>query len=142
MTELVTEQLQQLAGTLADLKGRVRLAVAGEVGRAVAEAVGEVLVAALGGQLAALPRWSGRPGPHDRYGDGPTHAYGRDTWDDPDAPGWDPSWANLRRATTDDAADEDASGSSPDVLGPAALAVAVAASQWWLARRGSPWGAA
>ena len=48
MSDLVTEQLRRLAGTLADLRGRVRLAVA--------EAVGDVLATVLGGRLANLPR--------------------------------------------------------------------------------------
>jgi hypothetical protein len=83
MTALVTEQLRHLAGSLADLQGRVRRAVAGEVGRAVAEAVGEVLVAALGGQLATVPRHSPGAASYDPY------AAGRDEWSDPDSPGWD-----------------------------------------------------
>ena len=140
MTEMVTEQLRQLAGTLADLKGRVRLAVAGEVGRAVAEAVGEVLVAALGGQLAALPKWAGRPGRYDPYANAHAGKYSPDAWDDPDSPGWVPEFARLRRPATDED-DGDATVES-DPLGPAALAVAVAAGRWWLARRGSPWQAA
>ena len=131
MSSVVSDQLRQLAGTLAGLQGRVRQAVAGEVGRAVAEAVGEVLVAALGGQLAA-PKWAGRPGKYDPYAD---RGYGPDGWDDPDAPGWDPGFARLRRQPAGDpAADES--------LAPAALAVAVAAGRWWLARKGSPWQAA
>jgi hypothetical protein len=141
MSEMVTEQLRQLAGTLTDLKGRVRQAVAGEVGRAVAEAVGEVLVAVLGGQLASMPKWAGRPNRYDPFGTAPANGYGPEAWDDPDAPGWDPSYAGLRPTTVDDGTSEQ-ERSSVEVLGPAALAVAVAASQWWLAKRGSPWGAA
>jgi hypothetical protein len=56
VTELVTAQHRHPAGTLTDLKVRVRRAVAGEVGRGVAEAVGEVLVAALAVAVAA-GRW-------------------------------------------------------------------------------------
>jgi hypothetical protein len=141
MTELVTEQLRHLAGTLADLKGRVRQAVAGEVGRAVAEAVGEVLVAALGGHLAALPKWAGRPGKYDPYAGGRAGRYGPDDWDDPDSPGWDPGYARLRRPASDPPAGGPGPGAD-DPIGPAALAVAVAAGRWWLARRGSPWQAA
>src|SRR3954466_599517 len=135
MTELVTEQLQQLASTLTDLKGRVRHAVAGEVGRAVAEAVGEVLVAALGGSLTQLPKWAGRP---EHYGPDPAghaNAYAPDAWDDADGSGYDPSWARMRRPDADEQAANEGDPSM-NVMGPAALAVAVAASQWWLARRG------
>jgi hypothetical protein len=141
MSAMVTEQLRQLAETLTDLKTRVRHAVAGEVGRAVAEAVGEVLVAVLGGQLTSAPRWSGRTPHYDPFGPGSANEYGPDGWDDPDSPGWDPSYGTLRRPANEDDSTDDAV-STDDVVGPAALAVAIAASQWWLARRGSPWGAA
>jgi hypothetical protein len=131
---VMTDQLRQLAGTLADLKGRVRRAVAGEVGKAVADAVAEVLAAALGGGVAATA-WAGRPGRYDPY------AGRRDAWDDPEDPGWDPDYARLRRrpADSDDGEPPTAGGES---LAPAALAVAVAAGRWWLARKGSPWQAA
>jgi hypothetical protein len=131
---LITDQLHHLAGTLAELKGRVRRAVAGEVGKAVAEAVAEVLAAVLGGQVAATA-WASRPSRYDPY------AARRDPWVDPDDPGWDPDYARLRRSGADPAAAE--SGPSTDEsLAPAALAVAVAAGRWWLAKKGSPWQAA
>ena len=131
---VITDQLRQLAGTLVDLKGRVRRAVAGEVGKAVADAVAEVLAAALGGGVAATA-WASRPSRYDPY------AGRRDGWDDPDDPGWDPEYARLRRRPADAEAGEPgpAGGES---LTPAALAVAVAAGRWWLARKGSPWQAA
>jgi hypothetical protein len=131
---VIADQLRQLAGTLADLKGRVRRAVAGEVGKAVADAVAEVLAAALGGGVAATA-WAARPG---RYG---PYAGRRDAWDDPEDPGWDPDYARLRPQAADAAANESgpAGGES---LTPAALALAVAAGRWWLAKRGSPWQAA
>jgi hypothetical protein len=134
VTELVTDQLRHLAGTLAVLQGRVRRAVAGEVGKAVADAVAEVMVAALGGQVAATA-WAARPTQYDPY------SGRRDAWDDPDDPGWDPEYARLRRAPAGSSADERETSDS-DPIAPAALAVAVAAGRWWLARHGSPWGAA
>ena len=140
MSSVITDQLRHLAGTLADLQGRVRRAVAGEVGKAVAEAVGEVLVAALGGHLAAVPTWSGRPGHYTPYAGRPGGS-GRDEWDDPDAPGWDPSYARPRRTPGNPSGEEPGPAADASVA-PAALAVAVAAGRWWLARRGSPWQAA
>jgi hypothetical protein len=131
---VIADQLRQLAGTLADLKGRVRRAVAGEVGKAVADAVAEVLAAALGGHVAATA-WAGRPA---RYG---PNAGRRDAWDDPDDPGWDSNFVRLRR-DRDESADDEAAAPNGESLAPAALAVAVAAGRWWLARRGSPWQAA
>ena len=142
MTEQVTEQLRRLAGTLADLQGRVRTAVAGEVGRAVAEAVGEVLTAALGGPLPALPGWAGRPPAGNRYRAAPAAGYGPADWDDPDDPGWDPGYARLRRRGVEPPGPDDTPAVETDPVGPAALAVAVAAGRWWLARRHSPWQAA
>ena len=46
------------------LRGRVREAVAGEVGKAVAEAVADVLTAALGGRLVRLNSHAGRYDPY------------------------------------------------------------------------------
>jgi hypothetical protein len=122
MTDLVLEQLRRLAGTLAVLHGRVREAVAGEVGRAAANAVAEVLTASLGGRPQ---RAAGYPG------------YGRSDWDDPEAAGWGGGYAGPRRAAADDQPDPSAAADAP-----AAVAVAVAAGRWWLARKGSPWQAA
>ena len=139
MSNVVTEQLRHLAGTLADLQNRVRQAVAGEVGRAVAEAVGEVLAAALGGTVPTMPAWA-RAGSANRYGR-PKDGYGPTDWDDPDDPGWDPDFARLRAANRSEADDDP--GTTDALVVPAALAVAVAAGRWWLARRGgSPLGAA
>jgi hypothetical protein len=89
---LITDQLWQLAGTLADLKGRLRWAVAGDVGKAVAEAVAEVLAAVLSGRVAATA-WAGWPARFDPYGSR------RDPWADPDDPGWDPEYARLLPST-------------------------------------------
>jgi hypothetical protein len=133
MSSVINEQLRQLAGTLVDLKGRVRRAVAGEVGKAVSEAVAEVLVAVLGGQVAATA-WAARPGRYDPYGGR------RDPWTDPDDPGWDPAYARLRQQHNDAGGGE--AGQTGESITPAALAVAVAAGRWWLAKRGSPWQAA
>jgi hypothetical protein len=126
MTDLVVEQLRRLAGTLAVLHGRVREAVAGEVGKAVADAVAEVLTVALGGHSA-------RPG---GYG-GRAPAYGRADWDDPDATGRGDGYGRPSRPAADGPTDPPI---SPDA--PAAVAVAVAAGRWWLGRRGSTWQAA
>jgi hypothetical protein len=134
MNNPITDQLRHLAGTLAELQGRVRRAVAGEVGKAVADAVAEVLAAALGGPMPT-PAWVGRPARYDPYAGRP------DRWDDPDDPGWDPEFARLRRPAAGSAAGEPGPAAG-EALAPAALAVAVAAGRWWLARRGSPWQAA
>src|SRR3954468_16106310 len=93
MTDLVLEQLRRLAGTLTVLHGRVREAVAGEVGRAVADAVAEVLTTSLGGRLARGSGCGGRP-----------PGYGRADWDDPDDAGWDDGYGASRRAGSSEGA--------------------------------------
>jgi hypothetical protein len=121
MTGTVVEQLRHLGDTLGVLQARVRAAVAGEVGRAVAEAAAEVVAAALGGRLPA----PGRARRQDPYDDG-------DGWDDDDP---DRRWHPGRPAGP---ADEH----SMQPAAAAALAAALAAGRWWLARAGTPWGAA
>ena len=130
-SSVITDQLRQVAGTLADLQGRVRRAVAGEVGKAVADAVAEALALALAGP-APVPARPRRPAAYGPYAARP------DAWDDPGDPGWDSDFARLRPP-----ADAGGPGPAPtESLAPAALAVAVAAGRWWLAKKGSPWQAA
>jgi hypothetical protein len=69
-------RVRHLAGTLGDLKHRVRAAVAAETGKAVADAVKDLLTAALGG-----------PTGHDPYRPPPSHPSSRRDWDDRDR--WD-----------------------------------------------------
>jgi hypothetical protein len=122
MRDLVTDRLHTLAGALADLHGRVRQAVAGEVGRLVAEAVGEAAACALGGR----PRWPAPPA-----------AVPRDEWDDSEDP-WAAEGVRAGRPPAD------VSDAPPDfdLVGPAAVAAAAAAARWWRSRRGGRWGAA
>jgi hypothetical protein len=130
MSDLVVRQLRHLAGTLTVLRGRVREAVASEVGRAVADAVAEVLTAALGGRLARLARLAGH-----------RHPYGHADWDDSDPYDWDDDYRATRSEAPDERADRRGpvdNGPSPEV----ALAVALAAGRWGLGRRGSKRGAA
>lgn len=127
MTEIILEQLRQLAGTLHMLRGRVREAVAGEVGKAVSESVAEVLTATLGGRLVRFTR----------YPTGRNASYGRSDWDESDGYGWHESGGSAR-AFNKDEDDSNDSGPSPE----AALALACAIGRWWLGRKGSTWGAA
>ena len=77
---LVTDKLRELAGTLAELKDRVRVALAGELARVVADAVRDVVQTVLRRDSARVPQ-----SPH--YGD-PTPREWRepaDPWsDEPD----------------------------------------------------------
>jgi hypothetical protein len=126
MTELIIEELRRLAGTLAVLNGRVKEAVAGEVGRAVADAVAEVLTIALGGRLPRATTYA-------KWG----HGHARSEWDDPDASGWHGGYSPFQQSEANGSGEPAA-----ETHAPAALAVAVAAGKWWLSRNGSQWQAA
>ena len=128
MKALALEQLQQLAATLTVLRGRVREAVAGEVGKAVAEAVSEVITAGLGGRLV---RYASRVSAPYR-----SSGYGRSDWEDPEAQYWAEGYSPCREPQEED--EPPAKSPTPE----AALAVALTAGRWWLARHGSSWGAA
>lgn len=140
MATLVTAPLRRLAGAMADLRARVREALAGEMARAVAEAVREVVAAALRGGATTCPVPADvRP------------ARARHDWADPDPDPWDdrPDWAR------DDGDEDDERGPAaygavtpgPDSApvppapvppaAPAAVAAGVSAGRWWLRRRGS-----
>src|SRR5436305_1411073 len=125
MTDMILDQLRRLGGTLTHLQGRVREAVAGEVGKAVADSVAELLTAALGGRLAL----AGRHAPS-----GPSR-YGRPEWDEDEA-----DWRRgyRRHGDDEDDSDEGDSGTAAKPPAEAALAVALSAGRWWLTRKGSP----
>ncbi len=144
MATLVTAPLRRLAGAMADLRDRVREALAGEMARAVADAVREVVATALRGGTTTAPL------PVDVR---PARARGH--WADPDPDPWEdrPDWAR------DDVDEDDERGraaygapfpeAGPDTdlrapvppggtpAAPAAVAAGVSAGRWWLRRRGS-----
>ncbi len=109
-----------LARSIAELKERVRAAVAGELGRVVSGAVQQVVQALVAGQLAR------RSAPSSR-------------WDDDRDDRW--SHPHDRWADATDEYDRDPAPTHPDAGG-AGVATAVAASlfvaRWWLGRRGTP----
>lgn len=119
MTRLIRAQLTRLAATVADLKARVRLAVAGELGRAVGDAVYQVVRGAVAGRLDPPRRRDTRWGTADdgRWDDAD------DAWDDPGA---------------DDAdVPPGGGGGAPTPAGVAAAVTAgVAAARLWAARTG------
>jgi hypothetical protein len=132
VTALVTSRLCDLAATLADLKVRVRTAIASELGRTIGAAVRDVLVVALTHRLATPARpayadgWSDEE-ERDRWGE-PRPA--RDPWDDPKT--------GERYPTTRSRGDYD---SPPAVPAAAAVAVGVQVGRWWLSRHGGLTGA-
>ena len=135
MTALVTQRVHRLADSLAELKVRVRAALATELAGAVGGAVRDVLVAALVERVLTAPVRAPAPSPHpggwrdagyedrDRWGEP------RDPWADPDD---DPrTHARYQHAERDDME------RTPAVPVVAALAVGVNVGRWWLARRGT-----
>jgi hypothetical protein len=138
VTSVIRTQLTGLGRTIADLRERVRVAVAGELGRAVAGAVQQVVQAVVAGR-ADPPR----PEP-------PAYRPRTDRWDDEDE---DDRWGRPRDPWADDphdAYDRDRRPAAPgrhdapprdpppDDPGVAvAVAAGVAAARWWAARKGT-----
>jgi hypothetical protein len=121
----LTAPLRGLARALSTLCDRVREALAGEVSRAAGEAVRDAVGRALaGGDSPRDPRdpTDGSPGPTDD-----------NSWDDDGPWGEPPPAPTVNTPSTPPR-------SPGGVL--AAATAAVTAGRWWLARRGSPAGAA
>ncbi len=125
MTALVRRQIADLGAFVANLKERVRVAVAGELSRAVGDAVKEVVGAVLAGRVLAPPRAAPR-GPWT----------GRDERDD--------GWVRPRDPWADDRDDDDdreegqarAAGPPPGARVTAAVAAGAAVARWWAGRAG------
>jgi hypothetical protein len=143
VTGLIRTQLTGLAGTIAELRDRVRLAVAGELGRAVSGAVQQVVQAAVAGQVE-----SPRPEPSPAYRRPSTGSWGNedesDAWGRPRDP-----WADDRYEDDSDRdrdgrpaapARHEVSPPEPHVANPgvtAAVAAGVFAARWWIGRQGT-----
>ena len=137
MTALVTQRARRLADSLAELKVKVRAALATELAGAVGGAVRDVLVAALIDRvLADAARPVVRP-PAPRPGGWREDGYeDRDRWGEPRDPWSDPDDYDARdRTPAWRGRDEPAP--VPAVPPTAAVAVGVNVGRWWLARRGT-----
>ena len=130
MTPLVADKLRDLGRVLADLKVRVRAALATELGRHVATAVEDVVRAVIAGRpLVSVPE------SYRGYHPGSDRSRADDGWDrpgdpwaaDPDRDGYDPDDGSEPPVSTTPAG----SGLA------AAVAAGVFAARWWLARRGT-----
>ena len=132
MTALVTDKLRDLAATLADLKVRVRTAIASELGRTIGAAVRDVLMVALTHRLAV----PARPAYADRWSDEDE----RDRWGEPRPPRdpWDDPETGERYPSSPS---HDQYDSPPAVPAAAAVAVGVHVGRWWLSRHGGLTGA-
>jgi hypothetical protein len=128
----VAGRLGRLADTLAELKERVRMAVAGETGKAVGEAIRDLLTAALTGRTTPRPAYRST----------------RTGWDD-DADRWDDESHEDRYARPvrnawhedDDSVPRMEPAMKSTVTWSAAFAAGTVAVRWWLARRVPGWAA-
>ena len=141
MSALVTQRCHRLAGSLAELKVKVRAALATELAGAVGLAVRDVLVAALIDRVLAVPT---RPVVRPPTPSGPggwrdEEDEDCDRWGNPKDPWADPDEyeARDRTAARYAPAEYDEFEPPPAVPVAAAVAVGVNIGRWWLARQGT-----
>lgn len=135
MNALVIDRVRNLAGTLAELKVKVRTALATELASAVGTAVRDVLIVAIVDRMVSMPSRT------------PTRPPGTRGWrTDDDADRFDPardSWSDdyddhggraHRKYEYDDRNEEEPMPSVPTA---AVLAVGVNIGRWWIAHKGT-----
>ncbi len=140
MSAILTTHCHRLAGSLAELKVKVRAALATELAAAIGTAVRDVLVVALIDRLIAptrsTPTRPPAPCPTTGWRDEDDRerdewGYVKDRWDDPDDD-------QRRRTPTRYALDEpEEAEPMPAVPVAAAVAVGVNVGRMWLARKGT-----
>jgi len=162
MTALVTQRVHRLAVSLAELKVKVRAALATELAGAVGLAVRDVLVAALIDEVLRSPTRS--PAPASRPGGWREDGYeDRDRWGEPRDPWADPDeyepflcpfpvsslffrdpWADpdeyeprARPPARYEPLERNNVERTPRIPTAAAVAVGVNVGRWWLARQGT-----
>ena len=122
---LLRRKLRLLGGWLADLKGRIRIALAGELARAISEAVGQVVVALVSGRKDEYDR---EPTRSRVEADWDPYSEPRDPWDDDPDERYRPLASPCREPVEP----------TPLVEMPnPAIAVGVHAARWWWRRKGS-----
>jgi hypothetical protein len=137
----LTTRCHRLADSLAELKVRVRAALATELARAVGAAVRDVLVVALVDRMIAPPRSAPArppaPRPAGWRDDEFDRQREREEWGDPKDP-WDDPDEDRPRPPGRYSLDElEEAEHMPPVPVAAAVAVGVQAGRWWLARQGT-----
>ena len=138
MSAIVTRRCHRLADSLAELKVKVRAALATELAGAIGTAVRDVLVVALVDRLITParsvstqtpPRTTGwRDDEDDRERD--QWGYVRDSWDEPEN-------HRERPRSRYEPEEPDDVDTTPAVPTAAAVAVGVNVGRWWLAKKGS-----
>jgi len=134
MNVLVTERVRNLAGTLAELKVKVRTALATELATAVGTAVRDVLIVSIIDRVVSMPsRTSTRPSGTGWREDG----YERDGWDTAKDAWSDDYGARTERSPTRYEYDHDEIEPMPAIPTAAVVAVGVNVGRWWLAHHGT-----
>ena len=139
MSAIVTQRCHRLADSLAELKVKVRAALATELAGAIGTAVRDVLVMALVDRIITPTRItppqppssrtaSWRDDEDDRERD--QWGYVRDSWDEPENP-------RERPRSRYEPEEPDEVDTTPAVPTAAAIAVGVNVGRWWLAKKGS-----
>lgn len=139
MSAILTARCHRLADSLAELKVKVRAALATELAGAIGTAVRDVLVVALVDRLVASPRTTPPPATRpttswrvdedDRERD--EWGYRKDPWGEPDE---DDRPRTPARYAPDEREEVEP---VPAVPTAAAVAVGVNVGRWWLAKNGS-----
>lgn len=139
MSAILTARCHRLADSLAELKVKVRAALATELAGAIGTAVRDVLVVALVDRLVASPRTTPPPATRpttswrvdedDRERD--EWGYRKDPWGEPDEDDRRPAPARYARDEREEVEPV------PAVPTAAAVAVGVNVGRWWLAKNGS-----
>ncbi len=138
MTALVTERFRDLAGTLAELKVRVRTALATELASAVGTAVRDVLVVAMIDRVVALPRRAAPRPPLSQSGGWQTEQNERRDGGDTVHNPWveeDEAFGELHPVRNDSNRHEEEP--VPAIPTATAVAVGIHVGRWWLARQGT-----
>jgi hypothetical protein len=138
VSAILTTRCRQLADSLAELKLRVRAALATELASAVGTAVRDVLVVALVDRLGAPSRSNTTrpPAPRPTSSRDDLDERERDQWGYPKDP-WDEPDDYRDRTPARYARDEPEVEAMPAIPAAAAVAVGVNVGRWWLAKKGT-----
>jgi len=137
-TPIVTQRFNKLAGTLAELKVKVRTAMATELAGAVGIAVRDILVVAMIERIITTPSRASTKPPLPHSGGWHDDDDEHDRWRDPKDPWADRDDYELDRMHAKYELDErDEEEPSPGVPTAAVIAVGVNVGRWWLARKGT-----
>jgi hypothetical protein len=137
MTPLLTRRVRQLADTIAELKVKVRAALATELAGAVGNAIRDVLVATMLDRLVGVAQPAHSPSRERNWRDG-EYEYDceREQWDEPRDP-WAEGGDRDRLQTRYELGEPVEEKSPATIPAAAAVAVGVNVGRWWFLKKGS-----